>query len=52
MDAGWIIVMKDQGKNHRGDDLYIATWNVLSLYGTGTLKQLKTKLKKNIELIL
>jgi hypothetical protein len=46
MDAGWIIVMEDQGKNHKDDDFYIATWNVFSLYGAGTLKQLKTELEK------
>ena len=32
-------------ENHKDDEVYIATWNVLSLYGAGK-KQLKTELEK------
>ena len=33
-------------ENHKDVEVYIATWNVLSLYEAGTLKQLKTELEK------
>ena len=33
-------------ENHKDGEVYIATWNVLSLYGAETLKQLKTELEK------
>jgi len=51
MDASWIIVVKDQGKNYKDYDFYIATWNVLSLYRAEMLKEVAENWK-NTELIL
>lgn len=33
-------------ESNKIDDFYIATWYVLSLFGAGTVKQLKTELEK------
>jgi agmatine/peptidylarginine deiminase len=41
MDAGWIIVVKDQGKVI-SYDFHFATWNVLIVYGAGR----ETKVKR------
>ena len=45
MDASWIIVVKDQRKNYKDYDSYIATWNVLSLYRARMLKEVKAELE-------
>ena len=38
--------MKDQGKNYKDCDSYIATWNVLSLKRAGTLKEVAAEKEK------
>jgi hypothetical protein len=34
------------GKSHKDYDLYMAAWNVLSLYRIGAFRQLKSELEK------
>jgi len=46
MDASWIIVVKDQGKNCKDYAFYIAACDVLSLYGAGMLKEVAAELEK------
>jgi len=38
--------VKDQGKNYKDCDSYIATWNVLSLKRAGTLKEVAAEKEK------
>jgi hypothetical protein len=45
MDASWIIVVKDQGKVIRTMISILLHWNVLSTYGAGMLKEVKTQLE-------
>jgi len=46
MDASWMIVVKDLGKNYKDCDFYIATWNVLSLHRAGMLKEVPVEQEK------
>jgi hypothetical protein len=46
LDASWITVVKDQGKNYKDYDFYTTTWNVLSLYRAGMLKEVAAELEK------
>jgi hypothetical protein len=46
-DGCWTDNFKNRpGKSHKDYDLYIATWNVLSLYRIGASRQLKSELEK------
>jgi len=46
IDASWMIVVKDQGKNYKDYDFYIATWNVLSLHRAAMLKEVAAEQEK------
>jgi hypothetical protein len=49
IDAGLIIMVKDLGKVKEDCHLYIATWNVLSVYTAGSLKQVKVNRREGEE---
>ena len=46
MDASWMTVAKDQERNYKNYDFYIATWNVLSLHRAGMSKEVAAEQEK------